>query len=115
MDEEIITARILVEKERQRLIEAPITKKDFKEWLGDRTYPLEWMKKQFGETLTEKDGLTHPNGQRFYGADCTICKKEVESDEKVLRLSIETGEGFSIDSNICKECLKRMNKKLRDE
>lgn len=114
MNEEIITARILVEKERQRLKNIEITP-DFDEWLGDRTYPLEWMKKQFGETLTEKDGLTYANGDRFYEADCNICHKQVHPDEKVIRLAIDTGEGFACPVNICKDCLTRMSKKLGDD
>ena len=100
----VTSARELVEAERKRLLDAP-NKPDFKEWLGNRTYPLDWMKKQFGETLTEKDGLTYPNGERFNEADCSICGREVDPDEKVIQIK---NEEDSIVCNICKYCLKTL-------
>lgn len=104
---EIITPRLLVEKERKRLLKIP-NGKDFKTWLGDRYYPLTWMKSQFGDTLTEKDGFTHMNGDRFDNADCKFCGKESDKDEKIVKITFNNifcDEGI-LDINICKKCSK---------
>ncbi len=114
--ETIITARGLVEEERQRLLDVP-NKPDFKSWLGDRSFPLLWMKEQFGETLKEKDGLIYPNGSRFNEADCDVCGKEVEPDEKVIHLKFNSSfcDGYDFDLKICRGCLVRLNKLTKDK
>lgn len=108
--ERITSAKEMVETHRKSLINKP-KEPDFKSWLGGRDYPLEWMKEQFGETLTEKDGLNHFGG-RFDGADCNICGKEVKSDEKIIQLSFSFCREYGCGMNICKDCLVRLNKLL---
>lgn len=107
--ESIITARELTEKERKRLLDSP-NAPGFKYWLGNREYPLTWMKERFGETLKEKDGLTHSNGSRFDEADCSVCGKEVNPDEKVIHFDFSFCDEYSCGMNICKDCLVRLNK-----
>ena len=107
--ESIITARELVEAERKRLLDSP-NAPDFKSWLGNRKYPLTWMKEQFGETLKEKDGLTHPNGSRFDKTDCSVCGKEVNPDEEVIHFDFSFCDEYSCGMNICKDCLVRLKK-----
>ena len=110
--EKIITARGLVEKERKSLIDYQ-KRKDFKSWLDGREYPLDWMKRQYGETLTEKDGFTYPNGDRFSDADCNVCGRGVEPDEPVVHLSFSFCDEYSCGMNICRGCLVRLNDALR--
>ena len=99
----VTSARELVEAERKRLLDYP-KKEEFKEWLGDRTYPLDWMQARFGKTLTEKDGFTHADGSKFNDADCAVCNKEVEPDEKIIEITTEEGEKIYL----CKACLKTL-------
>lgn len=107
--ESIITARKLVEKERKELLDAP-NKPDFESWLGNREYPLKWMKKQYGKTLREKDGLTYPNGERYDNTDCNVCGKKVNPDEKVVHFSFSFCNEYSCGMNICEDCLVRLKK-----
>lgn len=113
-NEQITSARKLIEEERKRLLETP-NRPDFKRWLGDRKYPLKWMKEQFGETLIEKDGFTHPNGQRFSDADCNVCGKQVNPDENIIIFSFSFCDEYDCGMNICHDCLKRLENKLRKE
>lgn len=103
----VTSARELVETERKRLLDYP-KREEFKEWLGDRTYPLDWMEARFGKTLTEKDGFTHMSGSKFHDADCAICNKEVEPDEKVIEMITEEGDKIYL----CKPCLKLLGEIL---
>ncbi len=112
MKYEIITGRELIEIERKRLLDIP-KGIDFKNWLGNRTYPLDWMKEQFGETLIEKDGTIHPGGDRFYQHDCNVCEKETSFDEKIISLDLDMGE-HKHKVNICKKCLNKLSKELRN-
>lgn len=109
----VITARKLVEAERKRLIDVP-KKPDYKAWLQGREYPLDWMKEQFGETLIEKDGLTHPNGRRVDEADCNVCGREVEPDEKLIFLCFSFCDEYSCGMNICSVCLRSLSKMLEE-
>ena len=111
--ENIITARELVEKERKRLLDLP-NEPGFTNWLGDREYPLDWMKNLFGDTLKEKDGFTHASGSRFNGADCNVCGKKVEPDEKITNLEFSFCDEYECGINICSHCLKRLSKNLRE-
>jgi len=108
----IITPRE-VEIERKRLLDVVPNKKDFREWLEGRKYPLRWMKKQFGETLIEKDGLTHASGDRFNDCDCNICGHKTDPDEKIAHLIFSFCNEYSCGMHICKKCLKELSNKLK--
>lgn len=112
--EEIITARGLWEEERNRCIEKP-NESNFKEWLGNREYPLDWMKKQFGETLTEKTDFIHPSGDRFDEADCKVCGKESKPDEEVIKLTFSFCDEYGCGIIICKKCLRRLSRLTEKE
>ena len=106
----VISQRKLVEIERKRLKNKP-REANFKEWLGNRKYPLSWMKKQFGETLTEKSGLFYADGSRVDEADCNICGRKVKPDERVIHLSFSCDE-YACGMNICKKCLSNLSKRI---
>lgn len=105
--EEIITARQLFERERKRLIESQ-KDPDFKKWLGDRSYPLEWMKQVYGETLIEKDEPFKMNGERFDDADCNVCGKEHGPDDRIVHLDFSFCGEYDCGINICYTCLNRL-------
>ena len=106
----IITKRELWENERKRLLNVP-RDKGFKKWLGNRTYPLDWMKKQYGETLTEKTEMIKPSGELFE-LNCNICGKDTKENEKIINLSFSFCEEYGCEMNICKSCLIKLNKLL---
>ena len=95
----VIAPRDLVEKERTRLL------KLYK--------PQRWMIQQFGKTLIEKDGLTHPNGERFNDGDCNVCQREIKPDEKIIHLDFSFCDEYSCGMNICKKCLIKLKKMLK--
>jgi len=104
----VVTPREIVEIERKRISNKP-NEDGYKEWLGNRTYPLDWMKERFGETLTEKDGFTYMSGTRFDDLDCGICNKQTDKDEKVIQLiDDETKDRYYI----CKTCLRLLGEIL---
>lgn len=102
-----ISGREILEKERQRLLNVP-KEPGFKKWLEDREYPLDWMKKQFGETLIEKEGLVHASGHKFDDHRCSVCGKCPDIDERFLTLDFSFCE-YGCWMNICLKCLKKFN------
>lgn len=111
----VTTKREIVEEERRRLLNVP-NEEDFKSWLGSREYPLDWMIAQFGETLTEKDGLTEPSGLPVDCGNCHVCKKSTKPDEKIVQIDLnsmgEDDEEEIPQIYICKKCLNDMKKML---
>jgi hypothetical protein len=108
---EVTTGFEIVEAERKRLINIP-KEEDFIKWLGDRTYPLENMKKRFGETLVEKDGFIYANGQEFDDHRCYICNKKPKRNEKFIKMYFSFCDEYGCGMNICKKCLIELNNKL---
>ena len=108
----ITTGRELVEKERTRLLNSPNTP-DFKSWLKDREYPLDWMKLQFGETLTELDGFKRNLEFKFKEHKCNMCGECPSDDEKYINMSFSFCDEYSCGMNLCKKCVKELNKMLK--
>jgi len=81
------TVKELIEKERKRLIE---TIKNNPEWWNSKDRS-NWVRKQYGETLTEKDGRIDHFG-RPVKHRCDVCGKEFEFEEKFIE--IETPDDY---------------------
>jgi len=110
---QIVTYRQIIEKERDRLLNIP-QKSDFKSWLAGRKYPLDWMKKRFGETLKEitTENLYDKNDDK-YETICNMCEKQPPIDEKMIDLEHYCDGGFEGSIRLCKKCLTKMHKELK--
>lgn len=109
-----LTPRKMIENERKRVLDFP-DKPDFSDWLGNRKYPLDWMIKQFGNTLTERtaeevyaDNLaSHLPEYMINGyIICGFCQKFFELDEEFL-YAYNNGEYDDAESlRACESCFK---------
>jgi len=93
------------EGERQRLLGLKASDPDW--WASQNS---EWARKQFGETLTEKDGRIHPNGESVAELACAVCG-EITAD-KVLSMKFSFCEEYSCGLNMCLGCLKKLTSEL---
>ena len=112
---EYLSVRKVIEKERRRLLETP-DKPDFDEWLGDREYPLDWMKLTFGETLVEVSAETiyindrnsdFPEYLCSHSIYCVFCNKIFSLDETFIYLFCDSDDyderGSLQFCEVCKE------------
>ena len=110
------TPREAIEKERDRCINIIPNGSDFKEWLHNREYPLDWMKKAFGENLIEKtteeiyiglkNDTIHLAGDF---SDCDLCKRIAETDEKFLVIENSGVYDDYMGVVLCKDCIFELN------
>ena len=97
---EVTTGRQLVEEERERLLKIEEEKRP------------DWARKQFGETLTEKDGLTYPSGNPFDEYQCNVCGKLPGVDEKIIKLAFSFCDEYPCGINICRQCLIELTNRI---
>ena len=95
------TLREMVEEVRDKLL------RDVRPWWKDS--PLnKHLFKQFGPTLTERDGLIDWRGVRVTWNKCHICGECPDVDEEFLQIIGIEGDLFNVSINICPKCLKEV-------
>ena len=104
----ITTAKTKVEEERNRLIALGETDKVW--WNSE--FRSGWARKQFGETLKENDGFTHPIGTENKPCECKICGVNPDREEKVIELQFSLCDEYDCGMMVCKTCISKLFKLL---
>lgn len=112
-EREYRSPRKIIEKERKRLLDIP-DKPDFDEWLDGRQYPLDWMKRGFGETLVEISAEEifeknkTSNVPYFLCSSyiyCSFCHKDFELDETFVHANNDGEYEEYSNFDTCEECM----------
>ena len=104
----ITSGRKILENKRQRLLD----KKESAPLWWNSSLSL-WAREQFGPTLTEKDGATYTNGQKWDIHVCNICGNYPPLDENFIKLDFSFCDEYGCGMNICKNCALKMAEDLQ--